>query len=196
MIQLLPCCRFPAVERMGQDVLSVQRLTHGYQDRTLFKNCDFEMEKSERVALIGTPCSTVPMFLNPPLAFCLSPPHPLPAATPGPHTCCEFTHKIMCSATNDPSTSMFFLFRFAQKNLFPVCILTKEKIHSTQSDGGGKQARIGLNHSHRTDHSYLQEPSLCSCCMCCWHVGRSHGHNPPPPPPHIHTAGLVNVTAY
>lgn len=44
---------FPAVERMGQDVLSVQQLTHGYQDRTLFKNCNFEMEKSERVALIG-----------------------------------------------------------------------------------------------------------------------------------------------
>ena len=47
-------CRFPAVERMGQDVLSVQNLTHGYQDRTLFKGCQFEMEKSERVALIGT----------------------------------------------------------------------------------------------------------------------------------------------
>lgn len=44
---------FPAVERMGHDVLSVQRLTHGYQDKTLFKGCDFEMEKSERVALIG-----------------------------------------------------------------------------------------------------------------------------------------------
>lgn len=41
------------MERMGQDVLSVQRLTHGYQDRTLFKGCEFEMEKSERVALIG-----------------------------------------------------------------------------------------------------------------------------------------------
>lgn len=38
---------------MGHDVLSVQRLTHGYQDKTLFKGCDFEMEKSERVALIG-----------------------------------------------------------------------------------------------------------------------------------------------
>ena len=46
-------CRFPAVERMGQEVLSVQRLTHGYQDRTLFKGCNFDMEKSERVALIG-----------------------------------------------------------------------------------------------------------------------------------------------
>lgn len=44
---------FPAVERMGQDVLCVQNLTHGYQDRTLFKGCQFEMEKSERVALIG-----------------------------------------------------------------------------------------------------------------------------------------------
>lgn len=42
------------MERMGQDVLCVQNLTHGYQDRTLFKGCTFEMEKSERVALIGT----------------------------------------------------------------------------------------------------------------------------------------------
>ena len=41
------------MERMGQEVLSVQQLTHGYQDRTLFKNCNFDMEKSERVALIG-----------------------------------------------------------------------------------------------------------------------------------------------
>lgn len=41
------------MERMGKEVLSVQRLTHGYQDRTLFKGCNFEMEKSERVALIG-----------------------------------------------------------------------------------------------------------------------------------------------
>lgn len=38
---------------MGQEVLTVQQLTHGYQDRTLFKNCNFEMEKAERVALIG-----------------------------------------------------------------------------------------------------------------------------------------------
>ena len=43
---------------MGQDVLSVQQLTHGYQDRTLFKNCNFEMEKSERVALIGMTSNT------------------------------------------------------------------------------------------------------------------------------------------
>ena len=40
---------------MGQDVLSIQQLTHGYQDRTLFKYCDFEMEKAERVVLIGEP---------------------------------------------------------------------------------------------------------------------------------------------
>jgi hypothetical protein len=43
------------MERMGQDVLSIQPLTHGYQDRTLSKNCDFEMEKAERVVLIGEP---------------------------------------------------------------------------------------------------------------------------------------------
>lgn len=51
------------MERMGQDVLSIQQLTHGYQDRTLFKNCDFEMEKAERVVLIGEPhlcCIVVP----------------------------------------------------------------------------------------------------------------------------------------
>ena len=72
--QLLPCCRFPAVERMGQEVLTVQRLTHGYQDRTLFKNCDFEMEKSERVALIGKPPFFVPVFLILPQT---PPPYPL-----------------------------------------------------------------------------------------------------------------------
>ena len=61
---------------MGQEVLSVQRLTHGYQDRTLFKGCNFEMEKSERVALIGNSaavlcCCTVPepVFLMQPIPF-------------------------------------------------------------------------------------------------------------------------------
>lgn len=49
----MACCRFPNVERMGQEVLTIQQLTHGYQDRTLFKHCDFEMEKGERVVLIG-----------------------------------------------------------------------------------------------------------------------------------------------
>jgi len=88
--QLLPCCRFPAVERMGQEVLSVQRLTHGYQDRTLFKNCDFEMEKSERVALIGKPPFFVPFPHSTPSPFCL----PAGRCTCS-HTCCKLTQVNM-----------------------------------------------------------------------------------------------------
>ena len=48
-------CRFPPVERMGQEVLTVENLTHGYQGSTLFKDTDFKMEKCERVALMGEP---------------------------------------------------------------------------------------------------------------------------------------------
>ncbi len=117
--QFLLGCRFPAVERMGQDVLSVQRLTHGYQDRTLFKNCDFEMEKSERVALIGTAPFSVPFF-----------------------------HGI---------------------------ILHKAKSRNAQSETiWGEQACADLKHSHRTDHSYWQKPSLHSCCLCSRQIGRLH----------------------
>ena len=41
------CCR--------QRALSIQRLTHGYQDRMLFDNTSLEIEKGERVAVIGAP---------------------------------------------------------------------------------------------------------------------------------------------
>lgn len=46
---------FPPVERMGQRVLSVHGMTHGYQDRRLFNNVDLEINKGERVAIIGAP---------------------------------------------------------------------------------------------------------------------------------------------
>ena len=44
---------FPPVERMGQRVLSVRGMTHGYQARRLFNNVDLEIGKGERVAVIG-----------------------------------------------------------------------------------------------------------------------------------------------
>ena len=44
---------FPNPERMGQRVLEIVNLTHGYGDRRLFDDVSLEMEKGERVALIG-----------------------------------------------------------------------------------------------------------------------------------------------
>ena len=44
---------FPNPERMGQRVLEIVGLTHGYGDRQLFDDVSLEMEKRERVALIG-----------------------------------------------------------------------------------------------------------------------------------------------
>ena len=44
---------FPNPERMGQRVLEIVSLTHGYGDRRLFDDVSLEMEKGERVALIG-----------------------------------------------------------------------------------------------------------------------------------------------
>ena len=44
---------FPAPERMGQRVLEINGLTHGYGDRALFDNVNLEIEKGERVAIIG-----------------------------------------------------------------------------------------------------------------------------------------------
>jgi ABC-type transport system involved in cytochrome bd biosynthesis fused ATPase/permease subunit len=46
---------FPSVERMGQLVLRIEGLTHGYHDRQLFDDVDLEIEKGERVAVIGVP---------------------------------------------------------------------------------------------------------------------------------------------
>ena len=79
---------------MGQEVLSVQRLTHGYQDRTLFKGCDFEMEKSERVALIGNPVQSGRVFVHMALATIL----------PCSSSCCcwdnltlkTYSHPMLC----------------------------------------------------------------------------------------------------
>lgn len=48
---------FPNAERLGRRVLEINSLTHGYQDRTLFKNAQLEMEKGDRVAIIGTTLS-------------------------------------------------------------------------------------------------------------------------------------------
>ena len=44
---------FPAPERMGQRVLEINNLTHGYGDRALFDNVNLEIERGERVAVIG-----------------------------------------------------------------------------------------------------------------------------------------------
>ncbi|CAL8469003.1 g8544 [Coccomyxa elongata] len=44
---------FPTPERMGQRVLEINGLTHGYGDRLLFDKVDLEIEKGERVAIIG-----------------------------------------------------------------------------------------------------------------------------------------------
>lgn len=44
---------FPDVERMGQRVLDIQDLTHGYQGRALFKHAQLELEKGDRVAIVG-----------------------------------------------------------------------------------------------------------------------------------------------
>ncbi|GLI58502.1 hypothetical protein VaNZ11_000233, partial [Volvox africanus] len=44
---------FPHVEKMGQRVLTIEGLTHGYPGRPLFKNCNLEIAKGDRVAIIG-----------------------------------------------------------------------------------------------------------------------------------------------
>lgn len=45
---------------MGQRVLEIVNLTHGYSDRRLFDDVSLEMEKGERVALIGeSPCQEI-----------------------------------------------------------------------------------------------------------------------------------------
>lgn len=45
--------RFPAVENMGELAVEISGLTHGYNDRLLFKNVDLEIGKGERIAIIG-----------------------------------------------------------------------------------------------------------------------------------------------
>ncbi len=38
---------------MGQKVLKIDNLTHGYPSRPLFKEVHLELEKGDRVAIIG-----------------------------------------------------------------------------------------------------------------------------------------------
>lgn len=59
---------FPAVERMGQKAVSIKNLTHGYGDHRLFDETSLEIERGERVALIGAPCRPFPSGLISPLA--------------------------------------------------------------------------------------------------------------------------------
>ncbi|GFR43044.1 hypothetical protein Agub_g4050 [Astrephomene gubernaculifera] len=44
---------FPPVEKMGQRVLSIEGLTHGYPGRPLFQECSLDIMKGDRVAIIG-----------------------------------------------------------------------------------------------------------------------------------------------
>lgn len=44
---------FPPVDKMGQTVLEVDGLTHGYNGRMLFKDAELVIEKGERVAILG-----------------------------------------------------------------------------------------------------------------------------------------------
>jgi ATPase subunit of ABC transporter with duplicated ATPase domains len=44
---------FPPVEKMGARVVSIEGLTHGYNGRMLFKDADLEIEKGDRIAIIG-----------------------------------------------------------------------------------------------------------------------------------------------
>lgn len=57
---------FPEVERVGQTVVTIEDLTHGYGDKALFDQQDLLIEKGERVAVIGTNGEvTVQKFLTP-----------------------------------------------------------------------------------------------------------------------------------
>ena len=44
---------FPDAETMGQLALRIDGLTHGYQDRRLFSRAQLDIEKGERVAIMG-----------------------------------------------------------------------------------------------------------------------------------------------
>ena len=55
---------FPTPERMGQRVLEINGLTHGYGDRLLFDRVDLEIEKGERVAVIGASIACFCFFLS------------------------------------------------------------------------------------------------------------------------------------
>lgn len=66
-----------------QRALSIEKLTHGYQDRMLFDNTSLEIEKGERVAVIGVltgcqPLRSSPLLLAAPGITQATQPHPLP----------------------------------------------------------------------------------------------------------------------
>lgn len=44
---------FPPVEAIGERVATIQNLTHGYNDRYLFKDQSLEIGKGDRIAIIG-----------------------------------------------------------------------------------------------------------------------------------------------
>jgi len=45
--------RFPDAPRSSQTVVQVRNLTHGYDEKTLFQNVSLQIDRSERVAMIG-----------------------------------------------------------------------------------------------------------------------------------------------
>ena len=61
---------------MGNRVLTVEDLTHGYNGRTLFRNAKLDVEKGERIAIIGPngagaqpaqrrlPCHPLPQYAS------------------------------------------------------------------------------------------------------------------------------------
>jgi ATP-binding cassette subfamily F protein 3 len=45
--------RFPDAPRSGREVVRIEDLTHGYDDRLLFLGCDLLIERGDRVAFLG-----------------------------------------------------------------------------------------------------------------------------------------------
>lgn len=57
--------RFPPVEAIGQRVVDVQGMSHGYNGQQLFRDVDLSITKGERLAIIGPngvePCHLLPL---------------------------------------------------------------------------------------------------------------------------------------
>lgn len=51
---------FPSAARLGQEVLSIENLTHGYKERRLFNEANLHVEKGQRIAFIGEPSMPSP----------------------------------------------------------------------------------------------------------------------------------------
>ncbi len=45
--------RFPPVETMGQRVVDIKSMSHGYGGQQLFRDVDLTINKGERIAIIG-----------------------------------------------------------------------------------------------------------------------------------------------